>query len=1026
MSPIKSISHAQRVQQISNRSIRGFTTGRTKNFGSTVYVEIEIDGAGSKYVPSIDLEPIDASPEGIEDLLIANRFGTIGDLARVLTYHKIGSNLSNVFYAMQSSRTDFHAYQFKPVYKFIESFDNRILIADEVGLGKTIEAGLIWLEAQARSNAKRLLIVCPSMLKEKWKAELRFRFNVKNAEIYKAKGLCELFAEFEREGEGFQCAAICSLQSVRQDSVREALSRIESTPGRFDLIIVDEAHHMRNRNTKSHGVGRILSDLTDAMVLLTATPIHLGNQDLFQLLSLLDPEQFEQQWQFDQIVQDNEPVVQAQNLLRVSPPRIDEAREQLEALLENRTFEGDTNVSKALAKLNSLNPRDHRGLVETGLLLEKLNLLSSHISRTRKREVVEWRVVRNPQSLAVTFSDGEAAFYEAVTQCVQDRVERQSGGTVAAFALMMPQRQMASCIPAMVEHYRNTTSEPLEIDLELIEELGIELGEDLSVPETTFWPELAEIVAAWDPQTPDSKFDVFVEALKIRFEREPDAKIIVFSYFKKTLGYLARRLTEAGFGPVMIHGGVPMAERQELIETFKTNPQRRILLSSEVGAEGIDLQFCRIMFNYDLPWNPMKVEQRIGRIDRLGQKADSISIVNFAVAGTIEEKILNRLYHRIGIFERSLGDLEPILGEKTQQLEFDLLSRRLTPDQQDKRIELTLLAAENERQLEEQLAEQSTVFLGSADYILEQIGIAREVGRRITSDDLRRFIEDYFEKSDYYGASIKWDFPSKGLVTVKLPSQAQSDLQWFCQSQNPRLSTSLVSYSGESETLAYDSELAQQLPSRELLTHFHALIRWIKSKYDESKDLLFPVAAVELGTELLPKGDYLIAIHLWTFDGVKSSKRIEYEIASINSMQELGALDAEKLINEILDRGRTLEHAGHSIANHELVNAWKVCDESNLRRIEEAFAEFCDDNSNLLERRKRHLEAFSERKVSSIEQAIETMEQKNATENQLKGFRTMLAKRRRQTEEEFRKLESKSQVSNGLEEIAAFVCRILD
>ena len=1025
MSPLSTTIRNQRVQQISNRSVRGLTTGRTRGFGSVIYVEIEVDGADTKYVPREDLELIEDIPVGIEELLFANKFGTIGDLARVLIYHKIGSNLSNVFYAMQSSRTDFHAYQFKPVYKFIESLDNRILIADEVGLGKTIEAGLIWLEAQARSKAKRLLIVCPSMLREKWKAELRYRFNTR-AEIYNAKGFCELLEEFASEGESFQCAAICSLQTIRQDSVITALSGLENTPGRFDLVIVDEAHHMRNRSTKSHGAGRMLSDLTDALVLLTATPIHLGNQDLFQLLSLLDPEQFEQRWQFDQIVQDNEPVVQAQNLLRFYPPRIEEAREQIEGLINNPTFKNDTNVSKVLNKLAALSAKDHKQMVETGLLLEKLNLLSTHISRTRKREVVEWRVIRNSHSLLVNFNEAEAAFYEGVTQCVQDRVERQIGNKVAAFALMMPQRQMASCIPAMVEHYRSSASETMEVDPELIEDLGIELGEDLALPETTFWPELAEIVAEWDPNTPDSKFDVLRDALNVRFEREPEAKVIIFSYFKKTLAYLARRLSEAGFGLVMIHGDVPMAERLDLIENFKSNHTMRILLSSEVGAEGIDLQFCRVMFNYDLPWNPMKVEQRIGRIDRLGQKADTISIVNFSVAGTIEEKILNRLYHRIGIFERSLGDLEPILGEKAQQLEFDLLSRRLTPQQQDQRIELTLLAAENERQLEEQLAEQSTVILGSADYILEQIGVAREVGRRITSDDLRRFIEDYFEQSEYYGASVKWDAPAKGSVTLKLPSQAQTDLHWFCQSQIPRLSTILCSYNGDSAILTYDSELAQESPSRELLTHFHPLVRWVKSKYDENPELLFPVAAVELGTDLLRPGDYLIVIHLWNFDGVKNSKRIEYEIVPINSSEKIERLDAEKLISEILERGRTWEHSGYAIERNELVTAWNRCNELIHGRMEESFAEFSDDNDNLLDRRRRHLEAFSNRKEASILQAIETMTQKNATENQLRGFRTILDNRRRQTAEEYRKLESRSQVSNGFKEVAAFVCRIRD
>ena len=782
---------------------------------------------------------------------------------------------------------------------------------------------------------------------------------------------------------------------------------------------------MRNSNTQSHAAGRILSDITEALVLLTATPIQLGNQDIFHLLSLLDPQHFEQQWQFDQVVSDNEPVVSAQSLLRYYPPQINEAREQIECLANVQTFANDTNLPKALKRLEALNPNDHRGLVEVGLLLENLNLLSSHISRTRKREVVEWRVVRNSQSLEVTFSDAEAQFYRAVTQCVQDRVQRELGNQVAAFALMMPQRQMASCMPAMVEHYRNLTTDVLEIDDEYFEELGIDTGDD-EIKETTSWDALAEVVGSWDPRTHDSKYDVLEQALKVRFEREPNAKIIVFSYFKKTLGYLARRLTTAGFDPIVIHGGVPMVDRLELIELFKTHPRKRILLSSEVGAEGIDLQFCRVMFNYDLPWNPMKVEQRIGRIDRLGQKADTISIVNFSVLGTIEEKILNRLYHRIGIFERSVGGLEPILGEKTQQLEFDLLSQRLTPEQQDERIELTLRAAENEKQLEEQLAEQSTVFLGSSDYILEQIGIAREVGRRITSDDLRRFIEDFFERSEYFGASIKWDTPRQGLLTLKLPSLARSDLQWFCQNQNPRLSTVLFSSGDESETLTYDSELAQELPARELLTHFHALIRWIKSKYDEKTELLFPVTAVELSSDLLAKGVYLVTVNLWSFDGVKKSNRIEYEITSVEFDQQFDMLDAEKLISEIVDRGRTWEHAGYSLDRDAILTAFKRCDEKNLVRMEMAFAEFRDDNDNLLERRRRHLEAFSKRKITAIEQAIRTMEQRNAPERQLKGFRTMLEKRQRQTEDEFRKLKSRSQVSYGLEEIAAFVCRIVD
>ncbi|MBA2735144.1 MAG: DEAD/DEAH box helicase family protein, partial [Pyrinomonadaceae bacterium] len=490
--------------------------------------------------------PLRANPNGIEDLLNNLQFGKIGDLARILIFHKISSNLSNIFYAMQASRTDFHAYQFKSVYKFIESFNNRILIADEVGLGKTIEAGLIWLEAKARSDARRLLVVCPSMLREKWKKELRFRFDTK-AEIYDAKGLRALLEDFRREGQNFQCAAVCSLNSIRQDSVKTILAEFENTPYKFDLVIVDEAHHLRNTNTKSHAVGKILSEITEAMVLLTATPIHLGSQDLYRLLNLLDENEFSELWQFEQLITENEPIVQAQNLLRYHPPKIEEAREQIEILNNFPSFRNNSNLQQLLTKLETISPQNHGEIVEAGLLLEKLNLLSSHISRTRKREVTEWRVVRESNSLTVRFNKREADFYRAVTESVQNRVENFSGNKITAFALMMPQRQMASCIPAMVEHYRKNS---LAIDEEILEELGFDTEESQISEATNLWLELEQLVAEWDEETPDSKFDVLLDALRVRFEREPNTKIIVFSYFKKTLAYLNRRLGKEGFAPV--------------------------------------------------------------------------------------------------------------------------------------------------------------------------------------------------------------------------------------------------------------------------------------------------------------------------------------------------------------------------------------------------------------------------------------------------------------------------------------------
>ena len=128
------------------------------------------------------------------------------------------------------------------------------------------------------------------------------------------------------------------------------------------------------------------------------------------------------------------------------------------------------------------------------------------------------------------------------------------------------------------------------------------------------------------------------------------------------MSYLEKKLSEKGFKIGKIDGDIEPEERYDIINQFKEG-KFDILLSSEVGSEGLDMQFCNVIFNYDLPWNPMRVEQRIGRIDRIGQKAEKLFVFNLVVKGTIEDRIYSRLYDRLGIFESSIGELEPILGD---------------------------------------------------------------------------------------------------------------------------------------------------------------------------------------------------------------------------------------------------------------------------------------------------------------------------------------------------------------------------
>jgi len=296
----------------------GRTTGRTKTAGTYLLVEVEF-GPNERPFKRYDLLERVEESHNLQDVLRAGRFGTPSDIRRVLTFEKIKGDLTNVFYSMEASNTDFYAHQFKPVMRFIESSVGSLLIADEVGLGKTIEATYAWKELQAREGARRFLIVCPSMLKEKWRGDLRNRFNI-SAEIVSTPQLLDK-AEYIAQRRGADpFVYITSLEGVRTPSnfddeanqgTKARLARLLHANAAaedfalFDLVVVDEAHYLRNPSTANNRVARLLRDASRHLILLTATPIQLHSENLYQLLRLIDPDQFYDFAVFDDILRAN-------------------------------------------------------------------------------------------------------------------------------------------------------------------------------------------------------------------------------------------------------------------------------------------------------------------------------------------------------------------------------------------------------------------------------------------------------------------------------------------------------------------------------------------------------------------------------------------------------------------------------------------------------------------------------------------------------------------------------------------------
>src|SRR5262245_54292180 len=413
-----------------------------------MFVMAEVDwGSQLEFVDVSQLVVRDRSVRpSMEGDVRGGRYGTVDDLRRRITFEKLRGMLTDVFYSMKTSEIDFYPHQFKPVLRFIDSATNRLLIADEVGLGKTIEAGLIWTEWQAREKARRLLVVCTPTLVPKWLRELQERFQL-TAEAADARRLLDLLEQFDSRGPGLSFALVTSYHAIRPfKTERELLHELNeegNEDGRsqftnlsprvrllsrireqgaeaiqtgaapfIDMAVFDEAHYMKNTGSASYLAGELLSTAAGAAVCLSATPIHNKSRDLYALLRLIDPEVFRDEFVFDLLRQQNLPVVQLQNALSATTWGPKEIQPLIDRL---HSAEARESLREALRILGN----SPRGRVELRHLAERLNLLGNFINRTRKRDVIENRVIRQPVTRTVSLSDEESAFYRAVLALVR-------------------------------------------------------------------------------------------------------------------------------------------------------------------------------------------------------------------------------------------------------------------------------------------------------------------------------------------------------------------------------------------------------------------------------------------------------------------------------------------------------------------------------------------------------------------------------------------------------------------------------
>lgn len=496
----------------------------------------------------------------------------------------------------------------------------RYILADEVGLGKTIEAGLIIKELKTRGLIKRVLIVCPTGLVTQWGLEMQEKFDEKFNTILpedydtirKITDSDDVYGQFDQvispmdSIKPLERRAGWTEEKVAKYNEDRIYSIINSG---WDLVVIDEAHRVAGSSGEvaRHKLGNMLSGASPYLLLLTATPHNGKTEPFLRLIRLIDEDAFPN---FKAIVKE-----------QVAPYVI--RTEKREAIDNN----GNT------------------------------------LFRERKTKVVglHWDDRHSMQRM----------LYEMVTQYVSknyNKAMRNRGKNMwIMFLLIMMQRLVTSSTSAIRESmerrikvledqafkYQTMTEEEF-LDMELeetmedaISAISFDINEELEQLK-----EIVSIAKQAEFQYLDVKIEPLMDIIDEMFFEDKNRKVIIFTEFVATQSYLSRLLKDRGYSNSLLNGSLNMDERNAILAEFKTETD--ILISTDAGGEGLNLQFSNCVINYDLPWNPMKIEQRIGRVDRIGQQRD-VEVFNFLLADTIENRVKDVLEEKLSVILKEIG-----------------------------------------------------------------------------------------------------------------------------------------------------------------------------------------------------------------------------------------------------------------------------------------------------------------------------------------------------------------------------------
>ena len=918
-----------------------------------------------------------------------HKYLSLPKVRSALTAYQIHNPGSSNLYSLNSARIDFVPYQFRPALRMIQADSPRVLVADDVGVGKTIEAGLILKELEARSSLTSVLVICPRPLvaERKWQLEMK-RFDEDFTQL-DGRMLAECISETDRDGEWPErhSKTIIPYSLFGEDSIMGrgsrsgkkhkdiGLSELDPLP-HFDLVIVDEAHNIRNANTWAYRGVELFCRNADAVVFLTATPLQNSNNDLYTLLNLLRPDVIIDKDTFKTM---SEPNAFINNLLRIVRNQEEGWQEAGKAEIANilsttwgrNVIQHNPEFEKIFTFLDRTEvTRDER--IEMIGKIEGLHSFHTMINRTRRKDIEDF-CIRRTQTVEVPFNGVQRDLYDALIEFESTALAQLHGSRSVRFMMCTIMRQAASCIyglaPFMNDIVKRRLSQ-IQEDGELYE-YDFELNSD----EENSLFELADEIDKLSGDLPkdDPKFDRMLEVIQEK-QTTDNNRVIIFSSFRHTLSYLRKKLTAQGIRVGQVDGSVPDEERYKLRQRFLLDRDNvnavDVLLFSEVGCEGLDYQFCDTMINYDLPWNPMRIEQRIGRIDRRGQKSDTVKIYNMITQGTIDAVIYDRCLSKIGVFEASIGDCSEILGDISDQIFKIMFDPELTDEERQMKIEQMadneVMKVQELHRLEQE--EKSLYGFDLSKYMMDKDVQDAEnawINPQSLNELLNIFMDDYLGQGEYLRgkqdgktlrlAADKRQLLLDDLMKMPLSTNNHATKLWkaYLKSDKPVLS------------VTFESQYAKDNRDVTFFTQMHPFVA--QAAAYESRN--FPCdLAVRIADPEVEPGDYEFLIYAWRYVGLRPDIRLV--AVSSNPAVEKNILNFIQYASEYCEDDGT----------HQ--SSWDQMDDLHYKRWQSSKEQYSADVRDECEYRKEQLTHSFHQQEAIVRGQIES-----ATDDKIKRMR---------------------------------------